>query len=91
MHDEDDVATRDVMLDVLDEIQLADERIGRPGYASHHEGYGVLREEVAEYEAWVFERQESRDLAAARKEAVQVAAVAIRIARDLCDEERGRR
>lgn len=62
-----------------------------PAYNSAHEGYGVLAEEFAELIEHVFTKQENRDLAAMRKEAIQVAAVALRFAAELCDEERGRR
>ena len=54
-------------------------------------GLGVLAEEFAELIEQVFTKQENRDLAAMRKEAIQVAAVALRFAAELCDEERGRR
>lgn len=58
---------------------------------SAHEAYGVLFEEVDELWAHVKTKQKSRDLGAMRKEAIQVAAMAIRFAVEVCDEERGRK
>ena len=58
---------------------------------SAHEAYGVLLEEVDELWAHVKTKQSRRDLPAMRKEALQVAAMAIRFARDVCTEERGRK
>lgn len=62
-----------------------------PAMNSAHEGYGVLMEEVDELWDHVKTRQKNRDLAAMRAEAVQVAAMALRFAHDICNEERGRR
>lgn len=58
---------------------------------SAHEGYGVMLEEFEELKAHVFTNQKRRDLDAMRKEAIQVAAMAMRFAADICNEERGRR
>lgn len=62
-----------------------------PPMNSAHEAYGVLLEEVDELWAHVKTKQSRRDLPAMRKEALQVAAMAIRFARDVCTEERGRK
>ena len=58
---------------------------------SAHEGFAVLLEEVDELKAHVWTKQKNRDLAAMRSEAIDVAAVALRFADELCTEERGRR
>ena len=59
---------------------------------SAHEGFGVIYEEfIVELGAHVWTKQKNRDLAAMRKEAIQVAAMAIRFAAEVCTEERGRR
>jgi head-tail adaptor len=58
---------------------------------SAHEGYGVLAEEVDELWAHVKTQQSKRDLDAMRKEAVQVAAMAVRFVVDVCNESRGRK
>jgi hypothetical protein len=62
-----------------------------PPMNSAHEGYGVLLEEVDELFAHVKTKQKNRDLAKMRAEAIQVAAMALRFAHDVCNEERGRR
>jgi len=60
-------------------------------FNSAHEGFGVLHEEFDELKAHVWTHQRRRDLPSMRKEAIQVAAVALRFAAELCSEERGRR
>lgn len=62
-----------------------------PPMSSAHEGYGVLLEEVDELWAHVKTKQKNRDLGAMRKEALQVAAMALRFAVEICNEERGRK
>lgn len=47
-------------------------------FASAHEMLGVLEEEVDELRRHVFTRQGSRDRHAMRREAIQVAAIALR-------------
>lgn len=58
---------------------------------SAHEAYAVLLEEVDELWTWVKVKQPNRSLPEMRKEAMQVAAMAIRFAAEACDERRGRR
>ena len=57
-------------------------------FNSAHEGYAVLLEEV--YELWkeVKKNQKVRDKALMRKEAIQVAAMAVRFVMDVCDQVR---
>ena len=62
-----------------------------PPMNSAHEAYAVLLEEVDELWAHVKCNQKKRDLAAMRKEAIQVAAVALRFAAECCDETTGRK
>lgn len=59
-------------------------------FNSAHEAFAVLLEEVDELKAHVWTRQDRRNLAAMRKEALQVAAVAITFAAECCGEDRGR-
>jgi NTP pyrophosphatase (non-canonical NTP hydrolase) len=73
---------------VLDEVERADRRFGRD-YASMHEAYGVLFEEVAEFFDEVRLKQSERDPAAIQKELLQVAAVAIRAARQVSARRMG--
>lgn len=56
-----------------------------PAFNSAHEGFAVLLEEVDELWDEVKVKQGKRDVAAMRLEAVQVAAMAIRFLRDVCD------
>ena len=49
-----------------------------PPFNSAHEGYAILLEEVDELKAHVWTKQKNRNVAAMRKEAVQVAAMAIK-------------
>lgn len=51
--------------------------------ASPHEGHSVIREELDEL--WEHVRADTGTTPAARKEALQVAAMGIRYAMDLCD------
>lgn len=54
-----------------------------PNYASAHEAYGVLLEEVDEFREWVWMKRSERDRAAMAAELVQVAAVAVKYAAQL--------
>lgn len=51
---------------------------------SAHEGYAVILEELDELKVEVWKRREARDLAEMRKETVQVAAMALRFALEVC-------
>jgi len=62
-----------------------------PAMNSAHEGYGVLLEEVDELWDHVKTNQKKRDVDAMRKECIQVAAMALRFAIEICDEGRARK
>lgn len=62
-----------------------------PAFNSAHEGFAVLLEEVDELKAHVWTNQKKRDLVAMKKEAKQVAAMAIRFMTEVCDEINGRK
>lgn len=76
--------------DALDEVRRA--KSMWPGnFNTAHEGYAILAEEVDELWGHVKTNQKRRDLAAMRKEAIQVAAMALRFAAECCDEATGRK
>lgn len=77
-----------VAAEASDEVRRARSMWGP--FNSAHEGFAILLEEVDELKAHVWTNQKRRDLAAMRKEAIQVAAMALRFADEVCDEERGR-
>lgn len=62
-----------------------------PPFNSAHEAFAVLDEERDELWTHVKTNQKRRDLEAMKKEAIQVAAMAIRFAAEVCSEERGRK
>lgn len=71
--------TTEVLQDVKSEIQRGENRFGP--FHSLHEAIAVLREEYIETENAVFwEAEKQNDLTIIRNEAIQVAAVAIRLA-----------
>lgn len=77
-------------LDALAEVRRA--KAAWPGeFNSAHEGFAILNEEFDELRGHVWTNQKRRDLAAMRKEAIQVAAMALRFAAEVCDETRGRK
>lgn len=73
----------------LEEVERATSKW--PTFNSAHEGFAVLKEEVDELWRHVMTNQTKRDLAEMQKEAIQVAAMALRFACEVADEERGRR
>lgn len=56
-----------------------------PPFHSAHEGYAIILEELDELKAEVFVNQNRRDMYKMRKEAIQVAAMALRFVNDICD------
>ena len=75
--------------DAAEELRAA--RDAYPPFHTAHEGFAVLLEEVDELKAHVWTRQGTRNVARMRHEAIQVAAMALRFALDVCDELGGQR
>lgn len=80
---------RSIAFEATAEVMMAKEKW--PPFNSAHEAFAILKEEVDELWDHVKVNQKRRDLEAMRKEAIQVAAMAIRFALEVCDEERGRK
>lgn len=62
-----------------------------PAFNSAHEAFAVLAEEVDELWDHVKTNQKKRDIEAMKKECIQVAAMALRFALEICNEEKGRK
>jgi NTP pyrophosphatase (non-canonical NTP hydrolase) len=74
---------------VMAEVDQA--RRNWPPFNSAHEGYAVLSEEVDELWEHIKTNQKRRDLPAMKKEAMQVAAMALRFMAECCSETTGRK
>lgn len=73
------------MADIRAEIARADATWAP--FASAHEGYAVLLEEVDELWDEIKKKQTERDPEKLRKEAIQVAAMAVRFITSVCEDE----
>lgn len=71
---------------VREELYSANEKFGP--FNSAHEGWAVLKEEVDELWVEVKKKQSMRSPELMRNEAVQIAAMAIRFALDVCPLEK---
>ena len=72
----------EIIDDVAEELKRATSQHG--GFASWHEGYAVLLEEVEEL--WDEVKRKNRNVYAARKEAIQVAAMAVKFVAMIDDQ-----
>lgn len=71
--------------DAYEELKKA--RANFPEFNSAHEGFAVLAEEVSELWDHVKLKQSKRDPVAMRKEAIQIAAMSLRFAIEVCDQQ----
>ena len=79
-----------VVAATLKELEYA--TVMYPKFNSAHEGYSVLNEEVFELWEHVRAKQGYRNVNSMRSEAIQVAAMALRFAIDICcNEEAGQK
>jgi hypothetical protein len=76
-------------IDIENEYDTAAARF--PPFNSAHEGFAVLKEEVDELWDEVKAKQGARDIAKMRREAIQVAAMALRFIIDVCDTDKGQK
>lgn len=74
--------SEDAVRDVANELTKATERF--PAFNSPHEGWAVIREELDEL--WEHVKANTATTFDARSEAIQVAAMALRFAVDLCSD-----
>lgn len=79
----------EVLNHVLNELEQAQENWAP--FNSQHEGYGVLAEEFDELWDEIKLNQKKRDLHKTYREAIQLAAMAMRFAIEVTDEESGRK
>jgi hypothetical protein len=77
------------MFEVYQELQFATNAF--PPMRSAHEGYALILEEIDELKAHIWYKQGRRDIAAMRKEATQVAAMAMRFMIDIGNETEGQK
>lgn len=75
----------DAISDIVDEFTHACSKFG--SMSSAHEGYAVLLEEVDELWDHVKMKQFERDMKAMRKEAVQIAAMALKFIVQVCQHD----
>ena len=72
----------EAMGETMLELQNATKLFGP--FHSAHEAYGVIMEEIREFEEEIFKNPRNRNRAAMRSEACQIAAMAMRVMVDLC-------
>ncbi len=70
--------------EIADELARARRKHPKPQHSSH-EGFAVLLEEVDELWEEVRAQTEERSYAKMRKEAIQIAAMALRFVEDVCE------
>lgn len=78
-----------ILFAVNDEVMGAIARF--EPFQSPHEGYAVILEEMDELKAHVWMKQTHRDINSMTREAIQVAAMAVRFIYDVCNDIEGRR
>lgn len=89
IHNPDDITPeqrvrcKDFIADVLDELKRAEELYPRPAM-SPAEGFFWLQEEFDELKLEIYKSPGNRNFAMMRKEAVQVAAMALRFLKECC-------
>lgn len=71
--------------DAIKELNRATEMNGP--FASAHEGYAILLEEMDELKEEIWKKAKLRDKNKMRTEAIQIAAMAIRFVVDVCEKE----
>jgi hypothetical protein len=75
--------TQDILKLIANEVARA-KTMYPENFVNQHEGYAVMLEEVDELWDEIKKKQKDYDLLKQKKEAIQVAAMAVRIAVELC-------
>lgn len=75
--------------EINDEVVSATAKF--PPFNSAHEGFAILKEEVDELWDEVKKKQTTRDVQKLRREAIQVAAMAVRFVEDVVNGQGGKR
>lgn len=78
-----------ILQEIKDELIKA--QAAYPPFNSAHEGYSVLAEEVDELWQEVKIKQKDRNPVTMQEEAIQIAAMAVRFAYDVCYIQRGKK
>ena len=76
------------VVDAITELKRAREHY--EPFASAHEGFAILLEEVDELKAEVWKKPAWRSKDRMRSEAIQIAAMALRFAEDICEDREKR-
>jgi len=77
-----EISDFDIMLEIDEELRGAIEKF--PAFNSYHEGYAVIKEEIDEL--WDEVKKKNQNKCIMRKEALQVATMAIRFILDLTND-----
>lgn len=75
--------TQDILKLIANEVARA-KTMYPDNFVNQHEGYAVMLEEVDELWDEIKKKQKDYDLLKQKKEAIQIAAMAVRIAVELC-------
>lgn len=74
-----------ILRSIMDEYIFATNKFG--AFHTAHEGIGIILEEFEELKKEVFKKQGERTRPKMRREAIQLATMAIRFVSDICDND----
>lgn len=79
----------EILAEILEELIRAQKAY--PPFNSAHEGFSILNEEVDELWEHVKVKQRDRNPVSMQEEAIQIAAMAVRFAYDVCYTQKGKK